>query len=123
MKKMTKVVSAILIVMMLMTVSTSVFAAAGTDVTPKSIDGNSSVNVGGITSIGNDVVRIISTIGVVVSVIILVVLGIKYMMGSAEEKAEYKKTLLPYVIGAGLVFAASAIATVVYNFASSVNIA
>lgn len=123
MKKITKVVSAILIVMMLMTVSTSVFAAAGTDVTPKSIDGNSSVNVGGITSIGNDVVRIISTIGVVVSVIILVVLGIKYMMGSAEEKAEYKKTLLPYVIGAGLVFAASAIATVVYNFASSVNIA
>jgi type IV secretory pathway VirB2 component (pilin) len=123
MKKMTKTVLAILIIMMLMTVTTNVFAV-GTEITPKSIDGKgSTVNVGGITSIGNDVVRIISTIGVVVSVIVLVVLGIKYMMGSAEEKAEYKKTLMPYIIGAGLVFAASAIATVVYNFASSVNIA
>lgn len=44
------------------------------------------------------------------------------MMGSAEEKAEYKKTLMPYVIGAALVFAASAIATVVYNFATGVQI-
>lgn len=122
MKKMTKTVLAILIIMTLMTVSTNVFAV-GTDITPKSIDGSSSVDVGGITSIGNDIVRIISTIGVVISVIVLVVLGIKYMMGSAEEKAEYKKTLMPYIIGAGLVFAASAIATVVYNFASSVNIA
>ena len=41
------------------------------------------------------------------------------MMGSAEEKAEYKKTLLPYVIGAVLIFAASTIAGVVFNFASS----
>ena len=38
---------------------------------------------------------------------------------SAEEKAEYKKTLLPYIIGAAFVFAASSIATMVYNFTSS----
>ena len=43
------------------------------------------------------------------------------MMGSAEEKAEYKKTLLPYVIGAALVFAASTIATVVYNFTANIG--
>ena len=42
------------------------------------------------------------------------------MMGSAEEKAEYKKTLLPYIIGAALVFAAATIASVVFNFASSI---
>ena len=46
----------------------------------------------------------------------LVVIGIKYMMGSAEEKAEYKKTLMPYIIGAALVFAASAIAGIIYGF-------
>ena len=42
------------------------------------------------------------------------------MMGSAEEKAEYKKTLLPYIIGAALVFAASTVASVIFNFASSI---
>lgn len=66
---------------------------------------------------GNDIVRVITTIGVIISVIMLIILGIKYMMGSVEEKAEYKKTLLPYTIGAGLVFAASVIAQIVYNLA------
>ena len=40
------------------------------------------------------------------------------MMGSAEEKAEYKKTMIPYLVGAILVFAASTIANFVYNFVS-----
>ena len=66
---------------------------------------------------GNDIVRVISTIGVIVSVIMLIVLGIKYMTGSVEERAEYKKTLLPYTVGAALVFAASTIAQIVYNIA------
>ena len=41
------------------------------------------------------------------------------MMGSVEEKAEYKKNLLPSAIGAALVFAASGIAQIVYNIANS----
>ena len=40
------------------------------------------------------------------------------MMGSAEEKAEYKKSMMPYVIGAALIFASSALAQVIYNFFS-----
>ena len=39
------------------------------------------------------------------------------MMGSASEKAEYKKTMIPYLVGAILIFAASTIANVVYQFA------
>ena len=74
----------------------------------------------GISDIGNSVVRILTTIGIIVSVATLVIIGIKYMMGSVEEKAEYKKSLLPYVIGAGLVFAASVIAQIVYNVAKSI---
>ena len=53
----------------------------------------------------------------ILAVIILIVLGVKYMMGSAEEKAEYKKTLLPYFIGALFVFGAGAICTVIFNMA------
>lgn len=70
-----------------------------------------------LKSTGNSIVKIISTLGVVISVVMLIILGIKYMMGSVEEKAEYKKTLMPYVIGAGLVFAASTIAQIIYNIA------
>ena len=69
-----------------------------------------------LRGLGNSIVTILTTIGSVVSVIVLIILGIKYMTGSVEEKAEYKKTMMPYVIGAALVFAASAIANILYNF-------
>lgn len=66
---------------------------------------------------GNSIVKVVSTVGVVASVVMLIVLGIKYMIGSTDQKAEYKKSLFPYVIGAALVFAASSIAQIIYDIA------
>ena len=71
--------------------------------------------------LGNNLMGVLQVAGVVVAVIILMVLGIKYMMGSAEEKAEYKKTMIPYLVGAILIFAASTIANAVYKFANGLN--
>lgn len=62
------------------------------------------------------IISFVQIIGSAIAVIMIIVLGIKYMVGSAEEKAEYKKTLLPYVIGAICIFAASNIASMVYKF-------
>ena len=67
------------------------------------------------TNVFNNVIHVVSLTGSGISVIALIVLGIKYMMGSLEEKAQYKKTLLPYVIGACLVFGASVITSILYN--------
>ena len=57
-----------------------------------------------LKTIGNDIIGTVTMIGSIVSVITLIILGIKYMLGSVEERAEYKKTLTPYVIGAVMVF-------------------
>ncbi len=40
-------------------------------------------------------------------VIILIAIGIKYMLGSVEEKVEYKKHMMPYVLGAFVLFTGS----------------
>ena len=118
MKKTAKILfTALLITILTISVISPVFAA----VDPGNYKGNSNVNTTKMDELGNSVIKIVSTAGSIISVIILIVLGIKYMMGSAEEKAEYKKTLLPYIIGAAFVFAASAIASVVFNFASSIQ--
>lgn len=69
-----------------------------------------------IADLGKEIVGILQTVGIVLSVVILVVLGIKYMMGSAEEKAEYKKTMIPYLVGAAFIFLAPTIANIVYSF-------
>ena len=114
-KKISKIVSILLIAFIIVATVLPVFAAQD----PVKYNGTSSANVGKIESFGQTVIKIVTTVGSIASVIVLVVLGIKYMMGSAEEKAEYKKTLLPYIIGAVFVFAASTIASVIFNFANS----
>ena len=114
-KKLQKIMTGIVLAIVMISISLNVFAAPN----PKDIQ-EITTETSGITELGGKLIGILSTIGSVVSVLVLIVLGIKYMMGSAEEKAEYKKTLLPYIIGAALVFAASTIAGVVFNFANSI---
>ena len=63
-------------------------------------DGLPDGNTGELVKKGNIVIGIIQAIGAVVSVVALILIGFKYMMGSVEEKAEYKKTMIPYIIGA-----------------------
>lgn len=58
----------------------------------------------GLRDIGNNIVGVIQVIGTVLSVAALGIIGIKYMVASADEKAEYKKNLMPYLIGAIMVF-------------------
>ncbi len=50
------------------------------------------------TGMVGKILGVIQTVGSLMSVICLIVLGVKYMMGSVEEKAQYKKTLMPYFI-------------------------
>ena len=116
-KKMEKVLSVIMIVIVLLFSLLTVVNAAADDFTPQSVNGHGSDNLStnSVQKLGNDVFNVIRVVGILVSVIMLVVLGIKYMMGSAEEKAEYKKTLMPYVIGALLIFAASTLSQILYN--------
>ena len=121
MKKVSKIISVVLIAIMLVTICTNVFAAITGVSDPATLTGKAVQGTDKITNLGNQIITILTIIGTVASVIVLIVLGLKYMMGSAEEKAEYKKTMLPYVIGAALVFAASAIAGILYNFLSNVQ--
>ena len=116
-KKLLKIVSTILMIAIIVSISISSFA-----LTPANLTGNSSVNgTSQIQSVGNSIIGILQVVGIVLSVIVLIVLGIKYMMGSAEEKAEYKKTMMPYIVGAALIFAASAFAQVIYQFFANIK--
>ncbi len=56
-------------------------------------------DVAKLTNKAKPIVDTISVIGIIISVITLSIIGVKYMIGSVQEKAEYKKTMLSYVIG------------------------
>ena len=66
------------------------------------------------------VMGIVNIVGVISSVVVLMILGIKYMSSSIEEKAEYKKTFIYYVLGAVLLFVAPTLANIIYNISIQV---
>lgn len=116
-KKVLKILTVLLIVAMIVSISISSFALE-----PGEMTGDPLANgTNEITNVGNSIIGILQVVGIVLSVVILIVLGIKYMMGSAEEKAEYKKTMMPYIVGAALIFAASAFAQVIYQFFTGIT--
>ena len=121
MKKSVKVISTLLLAIMLVASITGTVLAADVPGILNQMNGNGRMNTNQITSVGNNVVTIIQVVGVVIAVIILLIIGIKYMMGSASEKAEYKKTMIPYIVGAVLIFAGTSLVRVIYSLSTSVS--
>lgn len=72
-----------------------------------------------LNDMAGNILGILKDIGAVLSVVIIMILGIKYMLGSVEEKAEYKKDFIPYIAGAILVFTVTLIPHIIYQFAQN----
>ena len=83
------------------------------------VDSNTVGDISKVTNAGSTILSVITTIGIVTSVIILAVIGIKYIMGSVEQKAEYKETLVPYVIGVVLLLSVTTVVNILYKVGQS----
>ena len=92
------------------------------DFNPYEYDPTSTTSEGDtkLLAIGNDIIGQIQLIGSVVSVIAIIIIGIRYMLGSVEEKAQYKETMMPYLIGAVLVFGITNVLAIVSELAKSI---
>ena len=123
MKKSVKIISTlILAVMLVMSIASIAIAAPDTDKIIGDIEnGGKGTDTNKITTIGGNIVNIIQVVGIVIAIIVLLVIGIKYIIGSAEEKAEYKKTMIPYIVGALLIFAGTSIVKVIFQLANQVK--
>lgn len=117
-KKVVKVLTMVIMIVMIMSITVSSLA-----IEPGDIKGTQNpTGSPEIATVGQNIVGILQTFGIVLSVVVLVIIGIKYMMGSAEEKADYKKTMIPYIAGAAVIFMASVLAQVIYKFFTGITI-
>ncbi len=96
-KKMKKIMSLVLTFVLLMSMGATVFAVP-TIKTPS----NSTID-----NVAGNALGWVRWFGYAIAVAMLLYIGIKYMMASANEKADLKKGSINYVIGAVLVAAAS----------------
>ena len=120
MKKTVRIISTILLTIMLVTsIAGVVFAAPDIDKTIGDIDGAKEGDTTKLTTIGGKIKNIIQVVGIVVAIAVVLIIGIKYMTGSVEQKAEYKKVMIPYIIGAVLLVAGTSIVKVIFNTINS----
>lgn len=73
-----------------------------------------------VTSKAGGILAIIRYIAIAISIIAITLIGIKYMIGSVEEKAEYKKKMVPFVLGLILVVGIVTIVTFIMDVTNSV---
>lgn len=109
-----KIISTIALVLCLIFVATNSFAAVSHfkgEINPEGSDT--------VKSILSTVLAIVRTVGAGVAVLILMVIGCKYMLASAGERAEIKKYAIHYVVGAVVLFASSAIISIIKSFVDS----
>ena len=69
----------------------------------------------------NAVIKLIQIVGSGIAIIMVIMLGMKYMLASPGEKADYKKTAVPILIGCVLLFAASNIAGIIADVGMELN--
>lgn len=67
------------------------------------------------------VLGVVKAIAVAFAIGMLLYVGIKYVMASANEKADLKKGSISYVIGAVIIFGATGLITVAQSLATEVT--
>ena len=102
-KTIMKVLTAVMVIAMIVAMTTSVFAIS----IPTGND--ASAVPSGMTSAASTVISVVQFVCYAAAVIMLMVLGIKFVSASPDGKAEIKKSAVIYVVGALLVFFAALI--------------
>lgn len=118
MKRIAKILTVLIIIATIATMLSAVFAEGAADVLGQ-LKGNTGVATA-VTKTANNIIGIVQVICYAAAVIMLVLLGVKFITSSPEGKAEIKKSAIIYVIGAIIVFAAGTLLGVISNLSTNV---
>lgn len=115
-----KIFITIIITLAFLSCFTKLVLATGIDDPTTLISGPDSTGVGELNKLGNVILGIIQYVSIGVASIAALVLGMRYMYSSPEEKAEIKKKLVPFIIGGVLVFGAIQLVKLVEIFVGDI---
>lgn len=66
-------------------------------------------------------VKILRNISIIITVLVLTILGVKYMIGSVNEKADYKKDFPNIIIGVVFIAGVFSIISVIFEVAEGIR--
>ena len=122
MNKTVKIISTLVIAVLLVVTLSQVCLAVNYGELINSVEtqvgaDDSKVDTTKINKTAASVINLIRNVAAIAAVVILSILGIKYMMGSTEERAEYKKSFIPLIVGIIVVVSAASIASLLFSIA------
>lgn len=83
---------------------------------------NNPLNQEGLQNVSDVVYNVLLAVGIIAAVIVGLIIGIKYMMGSVAQKAETKELLAPYIVGCVIIFGAFAIWKIVVDLLNQTQV-
>lgn len=111
----------ILIILLAIAISTNCFVtetfAAGYDVSGKFKGTENPTGSTQLKKVLGTVLNVVRLIGTGVAIIILIIVGAKFMMAAPNERANIKQYCINYVIGAFILIGASGILGIIKTFA------
>ena len=118
-RKMSKVLSVIILVLVMMTtMSTIIYASTISDIFSGAddfIEGGKDQSHSGINpafandkmkSIVDVIYNVLLILGIIIAIIVGLILGIQFITGSIEQKSKIKESIIPYVAGCAVIFGA-----------------
>lgn len=106
-----KIVVSMLIVLLVLSMCFSISYASIDDIATLIDAMDGSGDISNVASAGSNVMNTINNVigllqiaGTGISLIVITIMGIKYMLASPSEKADTKKMIMPVIIGCILVF-------------------
>lgn len=75
----------------------------------------------GIGGAINSIIGLLQVTGSGIALIVITILGIKYILASPSEKADVKKSIMPIIIGCVLLFGGVQLAGAIAHFASELS--
>ena len=118
MKKIINIITIVLLILIIFSNFCQVFSATESDIRTyysgqkSGMSGQDKVN-----KIINIIIGAIQVVGVFVAVAFLIFIGIKYMVAKKKKKADIKKHLVAYVVGAMVMFGTAGILEIIEIFA------
>lgn len=111
-----KIVTTILMaIFTICAVSQVALAASASDIAGGISADTGSIDASPLQAMAGKILGLIQIASAIAAVILIAVFGFKFIMGSANEKADYQKSFIPLIVGVVVVFAASSIANLLFS--------
>lgn len=110
--KMKIILYVLIILLMLLSFSTKAYAdmseviSSADDFLSQGSQGQTPITDAAIKDTSDLIYNVLLTIGTIVAVIWGIIIALKFITGSVEDKANIKETLVPYIIGCIIIFGA-----------------